>query len=150
MPRERRQNGTAILEKDFSSQFEFFKPRLLVAVALCLAGVGLAKLSFAENPGRGLTGAKSRGDSASERQVRQGRYYRDKPVTYVIRHGNAIFQGDIILDKVDPINPPRPRPVFGIDSLGIDYYQYRWPLVGNHYEIPYVIAAGSNNLTNLQ
>jgi hypothetical protein len=81
--------------------------------------------------------------SATAQQVRQG-IYRGMPVTYVVKHGKAIFQGDIVLEKVDPIDPQRPLP-----SLGIDYSQYLWPKVGNQYQIPYVIASGSGNLTNL-
>jgi hypothetical protein len=66
------------------------------------------------------------------------------PVTYVVRHGEAIFQGDIVLEKVDPVDPQRP-PL----SFGIDYTQYLWPRVGNQYQIPYIITSGSGDLRNL-
>ena len=65
------------------------------------------------------------------------------PVTYVVKNGKAIFQGDIILEKVDAL------PSFGVDSFGIDYTQYLWPKVGNQYQIPYVIQSGSGDTTNL-
>jgi hypothetical protein len=65
------------------------------------------------------------------------------PVTYVVMHGKAIFQGDIILEKVDALPP------VGVDSFGIDYTQYLWPKVGNQYQIPYVIQSGSGDTTNL-
>ena len=81
--------------------------------------------------------------SVAAQQVRQG-IYRGMPVTYVVKHDKAIFQGDIVLEKVDPIDPQRPLP-----SFGVDYAQYLWPKVGNQYQIPYVIASGSGNLTNL-
>ena len=81
--------------------------------------------------------------SATAQQVRQG-LYRGMPVTYVVEHGKAIFQGDIVLEKVDPIDPQRPLP-----SFGIDYSKYLWPKVGNQYQIPYVIASGTGDLTNL-
>ncbi|HEV3391922.1 MAG TPA: M12 family metallopeptidase [Chthoniobacterales bacterium] len=76
------------------------------------------------------------------------------PVTYVVKDGKAIFQGDIILEKVDSINSQYQLPSYkvdasNIDSISIAYAQYRWPKVGNQYQIPYVIAAGSGNLTNL-
>ena len=71
------------------------------------------------------------------------------PVTYVVKNGKAIFQGDIILEKVDPIDPQRPPPSSGIDSFGLAYSQYLWPKVGNQYQIPYVITSGTGNLTNL-
>ena len=47
--------------------------------------------------------------AANAQQVRQG-LYRGMPVTYVLEHGKAIFQGDIILEKVQPINPQLPPP----------------------------------------
>ena len=131
-------------------QSGFFNPRASLAFTFCLAGVGLAILSFAANLLSGPVGsdANSPGDAATAQQVRQG-LYRHMLVTYAVKHGKAIFQGDIILDKVGPIDPQRPLSSFGVDSLGIDYYQYRWPLVGNQYEIPYIITSGSGNLTNL-
>lgn len=76
-------------------------------------------------------------------QVRRG-LYRGMPVTYTVKNGKAIFQGDIILEKVDAIDPQRALP-----SFGIDYAQYLWLKVGNQYQIPYVIASGSGDLTNL-
>jgi hypothetical protein len=81
--------------------------------------------------------------SATAQQVRRG-LYRGMPVTYVVKHGKAIFQGDIVLERVDPIDPQRPLP-----SFGVDYAKYLWPKVGGQYQIPYVIASGSGNLTNL-
>jgi hypothetical protein len=83
------------------------------------------------------------GSPATAQQIRQG-LYRGMPVTYVVKHGKAIFQGDIVLEKVDPIDPRRPLP-----SFGVDYAKYLWPKVGSQYQIPYVIASGSGDMTNL-
>ena len=69
--------------------------------------------------------------------------------TYVVKNGKAIYQGDIILEKVDSIDPRHPLSSFGVKSLSLDYSQYLWPRVGNQYQIPYIITAGSGNLTNL-
>ena len=80
--------------------------------------------------------------SATAQQIRQG-IYRGMPVTYVVEHGKAIFQGDIVLEKVEPIDPQHPP------SFGVDYSQYLWPKVGNQYQIPYVIASGTGDLSNL-
>src|SRR4029077_332603 len=63
--------------------------------------------------------------------------YRGMPVTYVVRNGKAIFQGDIILESA------------GIDSVSVAYNQFLWPKIGNQYQIPYIVASGSGNLTNL-
>ena len=82
--------------------------------------------------------------SATAQELRQG-IYRGMPVTYVVKHGKAIFQGDIILEKVEPIDPQLPLPAV----FGVDYARYLWPKVGSQYQIPYVIASGSGALTNL-
>ena len=136
--------------KDSSSPSRRFNPRAFLGFMLCLASAGLAILSLAAGPpGKAAdSGANAARDSVAAPQVRQG-IYRGIPVTYVVKDGKAIFQGDIILEKVDPIDPQHgPRSV-GIDSLSIAYSQYLWPQVGNQYQIPYVIAPGSGNLTNL-
>src|SRR5580698_9043655 len=81
--------------------------------------------------------------SAKAQQIERG-LYRGMPVTYTMVGGKAIFQGDIVLEKVMPIDPQRVTL-----SIGIDYAQYLWPKVGNQVQIPYVIAAGSGDVTNL-
>ena len=135
---------------DSSSQYRFFNCRMLAAFTFCLAGVGLALLSVSAKPPSEVArkDAKSSRDNLAAEQVRRG-IYRGLPVTYVVKNGKAIFQGDIILDKVDPIDPQQPQSSFGIKSLGITYSQYLWPKVGNQYQIPYIITSGSGNLTNL-
>jgi hypothetical protein len=81
---------------------------------------------------------------AHAQQVRRG-LYRGMPVTYTIENGKAIFQGDIVLEKVEPIDPQRPLP----PSFGIDYSQYLWLKTGSQYQIPYVVATGSGDTANL-
>ena len=68
---------------------------------------------------------------ASAQEVRQG-IYRGMPVTYVLKNGKAVFQGDIILEKVTSIDPQQAQP----PSFGIDYAKYLWPKVGSQYQIP--------------
>jgi hypothetical protein len=80
---------------------------------------------------------------AHGQKVRQG-IYRGMPVTYEVESGKAIFQGDIVLEKVEAIDPQRPLP-----SYGVDYSKYLWPKVGSQYQIPYEIASGSGDLSNL-
>jgi hypothetical protein len=130
-----------------SSQSGHVNLRVLLAVTFCSCGVFLALIGFAADPPSSITefGAKSarrtdllavkRTPSAIEQPLRG--LCRGIPVTYVVRNGKAIFQGDIILDRAE------------IDSATVDYNQYLWPKVGNQYQIPYIIAAGSGNLTNL-
>jgi hypothetical protein len=81
--------------------------------------------------------------TAQAQQVRHG-LYRGRPVTYTVKNGQAIFEGDVILERVDALNPQELKP-----SFGIDYAQYLWPKVGTQYQIPYVIASGSGDVTNL-
>jgi Astacin (Peptidase family M12A)/Divergent InlB B-repeat domain len=136
-----------MLIRNAASRSGRFDPRVLLAFTLCSGGVFLALLSFAASPPNNVTdlGAKrpsthhlvpvNVAPSPIGQQVNG--LYRGMPVTYVVKNGKAIFQGDIILD------------VAGIDSASVDYAQYLWPKVGNQYQIPYTIASGSGNLTNL-
>jgi hypothetical protein len=80
---------------------------------------------------------------AQAQQIRRG-LYRGMPVTYTVKNGKNIFQGDIVLEKVLPLDPQHPFP-----SFGIDYSQYLWPKVGSQYQIPYMIASGSGDVSNL-
>ncbi len=80
---------------------------------------------------------------ANAQQVRRG-IYRGMPVTYVVKNGKAIFQGDIVLEKVDAVSPQVIQP-----SFGVSYSQYLWPKVGSQYQIPYIITSDSGDLTNL-
>jgi hypothetical protein len=136
------------MKKNPSSKSGIFNPSVLLAFALCSVGVFLALVSFAANPPGGLASSPvTIAPSVNDQQL-QG-LYRGMPVTYVVKNGRSIFQGDIILEKVDSIDPQPRFPSFGVDSVSIDYTQYLWPKVGNQYQIPYVIAPGSGNLTNL-
>ena len=132
------------------SQVRFLTQRILRVFAFCLAVGGLAANGFAAKPSTGAKDsvAKSGGDAATIPQLHHG-FFRNLPVTYVIRNGKAICQGDIILDKIDSTVPQRSQPSFGINSLSIDYSQYLWPRVGNQYQVPYIIDPGSGNLANL-
>jgi hypothetical protein len=134
-------------------------PRVWSSFALCLVSVFLALLSFAASPPSRVTGLGANfpngpglapvtiTPSPTGQQLRG--HYRGMPVTYVVKNGKAIFQGDIVLEKVEPIDSQRRQPSSSIDSASVAYAQYLWPKVGNQYQIPYVIAAGSGNLTNL-
>src|SRR5262249_49989211 len=81
---------------------------------------------------------------ATGQQVRQG-IYRGMPVTYVMKDGRAIFQGDIVLEKVHPIDPQQAPP----PSYGVSYSQFLWLKVGSQFQIPYIIDGASGDLTNL-
>ena len=76
------------------------------------------------------------------------------PVSYIVKDGKAIFQGDIIFERVGPVDSQGQFASSQIDSASIDsvsvaYPQYLWPKVGNQYQIPYITTAGSGDLTNL-
>ncbi len=70
--------------------------------------------------------------------------FRGKRVSYVMVNGRMMFDGDIVLDHVQPM-------VFGGANAGgtIDYLQYRWPLAGNVYQIPYMLDAASGDVANI-
>ncbi|MDQ6656409.1 MAG: M12 family metallopeptidase, partial [Verrucomicrobiota bacterium] len=96
----------------------------------------------------GVSFADTGGISADGPELREGTY-RGRPITCVIKDGKAVFEGDIILKKLERIDPQRPRVPVGTDSFAVAYDQYLWPQVGNQFQIPYVIAAGSGDLANL-
>lgn len=85
-------------------------------------------------------------DSASP-EVRAGLYH-GRVVTYVLDHGRAIYQGDVILQGVQDVSaqgsfeqgkgaPP---------IVGVAYPVNLWPSVGGVFQVPYIITNGATNL----
>lgn len=80
-------------------------------------------------------------------QIRSG-IWRGQPVTYVVKNGKAIYQGDIILEHVSPRMtqavslPGHSGP--GSDSMTTAYSQYLWPKVGGVATVYYAIDANSD------
>lgn len=75
--------------------------------------------------------------------------WRGRPVTYEVKNGRAIYQGDIILDHLQPM--PRASAADGgaqPQSVGIAYPSTMWPKVGSVYQVPYVITSDGGD-TNL-
>ena len=72
-------------------------------------------------------------------QIRTG-IYRGRPITYSVRGGKAVYEGDILLEHVDPIrraqNPGRPG---GPPSVTTAYSQYLWPKVNGVATVFYII-----------
>ena len=104
-----------------------FVSRLTVALcALCLVAV-LVTPTFAQQ-------------ETARAEQRSG-LWRGRLVTYELVGDRMLFEGDILLDHVtEPgvVQPP---------GFGLGYDQYLWPQVGSVYQIPYIIASGSANLT---
>lgn len=132
------------MKANSKSQVRFLTRRALVVLAV--SATLTINISGASPSGRTKnSGVASRNSLSAVPQIHHG-FFRKFPVTYVVKNGRAICQGDIILDKVEPQRSPSS---FGINSLGIDYGQYLWTRVGNQYQIPYVIDPNSGDLTNL-
>ncbi len=84
----------------------------------------------------------------SQTEVRTG-FWRGQEITYTWvpgkdGSGKALYQGDILLDRVEQ-SPNSPHS----QSVGVGYSQYLWPKVGSVYQIPYIIDPASGDLTNL-
>src|SRR5579872_21687 len=79
--------------------------------------------------------------------------WRGMPVHFVMRNGQPIYDGDIILDHLvfGPVpasasretHPSRELP----RTLGEVYSSTLWPSVSGVFQIPYIISNGSANLT---
>ena len=68
--------------------------------------------------------------------------WRGRPVTYQVINGRNIYQGDIILENVQPM--PKAGGVHSA-SVGLADSNYLWPIVNGVAQIPYVIDAASTN-----
>jgi Astacin (Peptidase family M12A)/Abnormal spindle-like microcephaly-assoc'd, ASPM-SPD-2-Hydin len=67
-------------------------------------------------------------------------FYRGRPVTYTLVHGKAMYEGDIVLERVDS------TPLPGGFAQGVAYSNL-WLRVGGVYQIPYVITNAATNLS---
>lgn len=73
--------------------------------------------------------------------------WRGQPVTYVVKNGKMIYQGDIILEHVAPrltqaTFSPQPGP--GSYSMTTVYSQYLWPKANGVATVYYTIDANSD------
>jgi hypothetical protein len=106
-----------------------------LAVFLCLSfGAMLSSAAFAQKK------------SSVGPELHTG-MWRGRPVTYTTKNGQPIYEGDIILDHLQPmpgVDAQGPQPL----SVGIAYPQSMWPKVGSVYQVPYVITSdgGDANL----
>jgi hypothetical protein len=123
--------------------------RLFLGLAFFLGAIGLTVLSFGAGPHRIGAPNPLRNNPIGVAGELQRGFYRGMPVTYVIKDGKRIFQGDILLDRIVAIASQTQGSAREPDSYGIAYSQYLWPRVGNQYQVPYVIASGSGNVSNL-
>jgi hypothetical protein len=102
-----------------------------LAVVLCLSFCSLfSAASFAQK-------------ARSAAETKTG-LWRGRLVTYQVIDGRNIYEGDIILDNVQPV------PAAGIggvkpESVGIAYPQFMWPKVGGVAQIPYTIDPGNGS-----
>jgi len=69
--------------------------------------------------------------------------YRGRWVTYQMVNGKMITEGDIALEHVD-----QKLPLFTPGGT-LSYLQYRWPLVGSVFQIPYIIDPASGDVANI-
>jgi len=67
--------------------------------------------------------------------------FRGRPVTYERINGRDVFEGDILLDHVQPL--PTGKSGLAPQSVGIAYGQYLWPQSGGVANIPYIVTNGS-------
>jgi hypothetical protein len=71
--------------------------------------------------------------------------WRGRPVTYQVINGRNIYEGDIILENVQPMPEAGQGGGVHSDSVGLVNSSYLWPKVNGVAQIPYVIDGASNN-----
>jgi hypothetical protein len=121
-----------------------------LAILLCLLfGGALSSASFAQGQppqGRPAPGSQNALPPSPVSETRMG-MWRGRPVTYQIINGRNIYQGDIILENVQPM------PTVGgahPASVGLADSNFLWPIFNGVAQIPYVIDSGSLDVANIQ
>jgi Astacin (Peptidase family M12A)/Abnormal spindle-like microcephaly-assoc'd, ASPM-SPD-2-Hydin len=125
--------------------------RTAVSVLYLLAFCGVGGASFAQ--GQPPQGQPAPGQitqpTPTSSEIHMG-MWRGRPVTYQVINGRNIYQGDIILENVQPM--PKSGQGGGIhsDSVGLANSNYLWDKVGGVAQVPYVIDSGSSDVANIQ
>ena len=78
----------------------------------------------------------------SPTELRTG-IYRSRTVTYAVIDGKNVYEGDILLEKVEPLLP-HDSVLRG--SLTIAYANFLWPKVSGIVQVPYIITNPADNL----
>ncbi len=125
--------------------------RIAVPVLCLFAFCAVGGTSFAQ--GRPPQGRPAPGQitqpTPTSSETRMG-IWRGRPVIYQVINGRNIYQGDIILENVQPM--PKAGQGGGVhsDSVGLADSNYLWDKVGGVAQIPYVIDSGSDDVPNIQ
>jgi len=116
-----------------------------LAVSLCLLfGGALSSATFAQAQppqGRPAPGSQNPTLPSPVSETRMG-MWRGRPVTYQVIDGRNIYQGDIILENVQPM--PQAGGAHPA-SVGLADSNFLWPIVNGVAQIPYVIDPASTN-----
>jgi len=120
--------------------------RTLVILVCLFPGLALSSVSFAQDQppqGRPAPGPITQPILTSS-ETRMG-MWRGRPVTYQVINSRNIYEGDIILENVQPT--PKADQGGGVhsDSVGLANSNYLWPKVNGVAQIPYVIDGASTN-----
>src|SRR5579884_617728 len=108
-----------------------------IAAALLVSALGMAHLraQALQRPA-----AKKKTTAAKALPTAATAVWRGMSVTYVMKDGLPIYQGDIILDHLD--NTPKLPGSIGSASIGVSYSSYLWPTVGVIHQVPYIVTSG--------
>jgi hypothetical protein len=118
---------------------------LAISLSVFLAGA-LAGANFAQDrppQGRPAPGQITQPTPTSS-ETRMG-MWRGRPVTYQVINGRNIYEGDIILEDVQPMPKAGEGGGLHSDSVGLADSNYLWPKVNGVAQIPYVIDEASTN-----
>ena len=124
--------------------------RQTLAILLCLLfGGALSSGTFAQgrpHQGRPAPGSQAPSLPSQVAETRMG-MWRGRPVTYQVVNGRNIYQGDMILENVQPM--PQAGGVHPA-SVGLANSNFLWDRVNGVAQIPYVIEPTSGDQPNIQ
>jgi astacin (peptidase family M12A)/centrosomal CEP192-like protein len=121
-----------------------------LAIFLCLLFSGaLSSITFAQGrppQGRPAPGSQAPSLPSPVSETRMG-MWRGRPVTYQVINGRNIYQGDMILENLQPM--PQAGGVHPA-SVGLANSNFTWDTVNGVAQIPYVIEPTSGDQPNIQ
>ena len=125
--------------------------RTLIVVLFVFGFCVTDDASFAQElppQGQAAPGQPAPVQSGPVPETRMG-MWRGRPVTYQVIDGRNIYEGDIILENVQPMPQASTGDGVHSNSVGLANSNFLWPKINGVAQIPYVIDSGSGDVANI-